>query len=101
MPDMSRLRKLWPKLLDSRECLSTAHHGTMVVPGTLSRSPRGTPHGIIVEKPQPDGAGTKFVVSEAPKLLHSPIQFECSAGVNERVRRRLPPNVRELAQAMR
>ena len=28
MPDMSRLRKLWPKLLDSRECLSTAHHGT-------------------------------------------------------------------------
>ena len=53
------------------------------------------------EKPQPDGAGAKFVVSEAPKLLHSPIQFECSAGVNERVRRRLPPNVRELAQAMR
>ena len=53
------------------------------------------------KKPQPDGAGAKFVVSEAPKLLHSPIQSECSAGVNERVRRRLPPNVRELAQAMR
>ena len=53
------------------------------------------------EKPQPDGVGAKFVVSEAPQLLHSPIQSECSAGVNERVRRRLPPNVRELAQAMR
>jgi hypothetical protein len=36
-----------------RECLSTGHHGTMVVPRKLSRSPRGTHHGIIVEKPQP------------------------------------------------
>jgi hypothetical protein len=77
MPDMSRLRKLWPKLLDSRECLSTAHHGTMVVPGTLSRSPRGTHHGIIVEKPQPDGAGTKL----AKPYETSTIQAECSAGV--------------------
>jgi hypothetical protein len=29
-------------------------------------------------------AGAKFVVSEAPKLPHSLIQAECSAGVNTR-----------------
>jgi hypothetical protein len=38
----------------------------------------------VNEKPQPLMAGAKFVVSEAPKLPHSLIQAECSAGVNAR-----------------
>jgi hypothetical protein len=36
------------------------------------------------EKPRPDGAGAKFVVSEAPKLPHPAYSGRCSAGVNER-----------------
>ena len=71
-----------------RECLSTGQHGTMVVPGKLSRSPRGTHHGIIVEKPQPWEWPGRSLIGPRPRErtqrnTHGRlIQAECSTGVN-------------------
>ena len=71
-----------------RECLSTGQHGTMVVPGKLSRSPRGTHHEIIVEKPQPWEWPGRSLIGPCPRErtqrnTHGRlIRAESSAGVN-------------------
>jgi hypothetical protein len=60
----------------------------MVVPGKLSRSPRGTHHGIIVEKPQPWEWPGRSLIGPCPRErtqrnTHGRlIQAECSTGVN-------------------
>jgi hypothetical protein len=102
-----------------RECLSTGQHGTMVVPGKFSRSPRGTHHGIIAENPQPWEWPGRSLIGPCPRErtqrnTHGRlIRAESSAGVNaptasaasEQPRRRerfcSPPAVWELYRPQR
>ena len=74
----------------------------MVVPGKLSRSPRGTHHGIIVEKPQPWEWPGRSLIGPCPRErtqrnTHGRlIRAESSA---ELTRRLLPPQAHDHVDA--